>query len=77
MDEDIKKGLLPVEFGDIDAVSERFGSLLSQGVKSAKTSDETKLKNSYRAIDLPPFTKNVLINIVKPALSKEKTENLK
>jgi hypothetical protein len=26
---------------------------------------------------LPPFTKNVLINMVKRALSEEKTENLK
>jgi adenosylcobinamide amidohydrolase len=77
MDDDVKKGLIPAEFGDIDAVSERFGSLFSQAIRSAKISTEFKLKNNYEAIDLPPFTKNVLINIVKSALSKEKTENLK
>lgn len=77
MDDDVKKGLIPVEFEDIDFVSKRFGSLFSQAIESAKISDESKFENNYEAIDLPPFTKYVLINIVKSALSKERTENLK
>ena len=77
MDEDVKKGLIPAEFGDIDAVSERFGSFFSQGIKSAKVSNEAKSKSDFEVIDLPTFTKYVLINMVKMALSEEKTENLK
>jgi len=77
MDEDVKKGLIPAEFGDIEAVSERFGGLFSQGIKGVKVSNGAKNKSDFEVIDLPPFTKNVLINIVKTALSKEKTENLK
>ena len=75
MDADVKKRLVPSEFGNVDAVSERFGSLLFQSVKDGKIPIETR--SDYDVIDLPPFTKNVLINIVKNALSKGKTENLK
>jgi adenosylcobinamide amidohydrolase len=77
MDADVKKGLVPSEFGNVDAVSERFGSLLFQSVKDAEISTDPELRSSYGAVDLPPFTKNVLISIVKTALSKGKTENLK
>ena len=71
MDDDVKKGLIPAEFRDIDAVSERLGSLFSQGIKRAKTSKGTKFESDYEIIDLPPFTKYVLINMLKSALSKE------
>jgi adenosylcobinamide hydrolase len=71
MDDDVKKGLIPAELRDIDAASERFGSLFSQGIKSAKTSKGTKSDSDYEVIDLPPFTKYVLINRLKSALSKE------
>jgi iron complex transport system ATP-binding protein len=77
MDDDIKKGLVPSEFGNIDAVSERFGSLLSETSNGAKIPTGPKVKNNYDSVDLPPFTKHALINIVRSALSKEKTENLK
>jgi adenosylcobinamide hydrolase len=76
LDYDIKKGLVPSEFGDINAVSKRFGSLISQAANGAKT-PKPEAKNDYDAVDLPVFTKHVLINIVRSALSKEKTENLK
>lgn len=77
MDDDVKKGLVPSEFGNVDAASERFASLFSQSAKGAKIPTGPKIKNDYDSVNLPPFTKNVLINIVKSALSKEKTENLK
>jgi adenosylcobinamide hydrolase len=77
MDADVKKGLVPSEFGNVDAVSERFGSLLFQSVKNGEIPAEPEARSDYDAVDLPPFTKNVLINIVKNALSKGKTENLK
>ena len=75
MDADIKKGLLPSEFGKVAVVSERFGSLRFQSIKDRETPAEAR--SDYDVIDLPPFTKNVLISIVKNALSKGKTENLK
>jgi len=77
MDADVKKGLVPSEFGNVDAMSERFGSLLFQSVKDEKIQAETEARSDYEVVDLPPFTKSVLINIVKTALSKGKTENLK
>jgi hypothetical protein len=76
MDDDVRKGLVPSEFGNIDAASERFGSLLSQSVKDAKIPTGPKVKNNYDSVNLPPFTKNVLINMVTNT-PKEKTENLK
>ena len=77
MDDDIKKGLVPSEFGNVDELSERFGSLLSQSAESAKISTGHNVKNDYVSVDLPPFTKNALINIVRTALFEKKTENLK
>ena len=77
MDADVKKGLVPSELRNIDTVSERFGSLLFQSVKGAEIQTEPEARSDYDAVDLPPFTKNVLISIVKTALSKGKTENLK
>jgi adenosylcobinamide hydrolase len=76
LDDDIKKGLVPSEFGDVNAVSKRFGNLISQATNGAKT-PKPEVKNDYGAVELPVFTKHVLINIVRSALSKEKTEKLK
>lgn len=77
LDADVEKGLVPPEFGNVDELSERFGRLLSQSPESVKFSTGHKLTTDYASVDLPPFTKNVLINIVRSALSEEKTENLK
>ncbi len=76
LDDDIKNGLVPLEFGDINAASERFGNLISQASNGAKVQTEPKVKD-YGTVELPLFTKHVLINIVRNAFSKEKTENLK
>src|SRR4030042_2176115 len=67
MDADIQKELRPSEFGNIDAVSERFGSLLSETSNGAKIPTGPKVKNNYDSVDLPPFTKHALINIVRSA----------
>jgi adenosylcobinamide amidohydrolase len=69
MDDEVKKGLIPAEFRDVDAVSERFGNLFSQGIKSVKISKGARSKSDYEIIDLLPFTKYILINLVKSALS--------
>jgi len=78
IDEDIKKELIPSEFGNIDILSKNFGSLLSKQSRSGtKTPSGHANKEDYSSASLPPFLKQVLINMVKNALSKEKTENLK
>jgi hypothetical protein len=74
MDEDLKKGLLPSELSNIDAVSKRFGGLVSEATKSAGIPPAPKV--TYDSVDLPPFTKYVLINLVSSA-SKEKLKSLK
>lgn len=77
IDSDIKKGLVPSEFGEVEALSERFGNLFSDIGKEPRNSTLPVEKRDYEAIDLPPFTKHVLIAIVRSAIFKSKTENLK
>jgi adenosylcobinamide amidohydrolase len=74
MDEDIKYELVPSEFKDINVLSENFGELLS---KQNCHGTAPSVKEDYSSINLPPFLKQVLINMVKNALSEEKTETLK
>jgi adenosylcobinamide amidohydrolase len=69
MDSDIKKGLIPSELGKVEAVSESFGNLLSKTDDGPEKPVELESKDNYSSVDLPPFTKNVLINIVKRAIS--------
>jgi adenosylcobinamide hydrolase len=72
IDEDVEKGLVPPEFGEIGAVSKRFGEgLLSKLAPSnIKAKGDHASSADYDAVDLPPFLKQVLINIVKVAFSK-------
>jgi adenosylcobinamide amidohydrolase len=78
MDEDAKKGLVPPEFGSVDALSKNFGDLLStQSYDSAERIEKSDSEEGYDSVDLPPFTKQVLINIVKAARSRRVNENLK
>jgi iron complex transport system ATP-binding protein len=66
MAEDVEKGLVPPEFGQIAVLSKRFGEFFTKqgGVTAAE----------YASVDLPFFLKDVLIGIM---LSKAKTESLK
>ena len=57
MDDDYQKNLLPTDFTDWALISKCFGAAVS-GL------DYTKLPN-YDSVDLPPFLKHVLINILK------------
>ncbi len=73
IDEDVKNELIPYEFKNINELSKEFGFLLSRKSReSAKTPSEQVDKEDYSAVDLPPFIKQVLINIVKNAFSLEK-----
>ncbi len=73
LDEDISKGIVPPEIKDTDAVSKEFGNLLLQ----TKNNNNVNPGEDYSAVDLPPFIKYALINIVKSKVSGGKTENLK
>ena len=62
MDEDYKKNLLPADFRDWAEISKCFGT---SGVFKE---DCAKLPN-YESVDLSPFLKHALINLVKNARS--------
>ncbi len=72
MDEEVTKGLVPPEFGEISAVSKRFGEVLfsNLSLSNVKAEDYFASSGDYAAVDLPPFLKQVLINIVKALFSK-------
>jgi adenosylcobinamide hydrolase len=58
LDDDVKKGVVPSEFGNIAEVSRGFGNLISQ---SKKFPEESGLGN----VDLPPFIKQALFSILQ------------
>lgn len=63
LDDDVKKNQLPPELGQVAESSKYFGSF------SQTQLDCSKLKG-YDLVDLPPFLKHVLVNIVCESLSK-------
>jgi adenosylcobinamide amidohydrolase len=71
LDDDYRKNLLlPVEFGDVNELSKCFG------VWTKSKFDYSKLPN-YSRIDLPPFLKQALINIVIQTQFNYKLKRLK
>ncbi len=63
MDEDVKKGLLPAELGDANALSKCFAY-------PASTPKECAKLPSYEEVDLTPFLKQALIRIVRDTLTE-------
>lgn len=61
MDEDVKKGLIPNEFGDINKLSEGFGKLVLR--------EKLKENAVFGEVNLPPFTKQAVIAILQNSLS--------
>jgi hypothetical protein len=57
MDQEYKKGLIPKEFGDVNVLSKSFGKLISKLERSQEA--------EYLKVDLPPFIKQALINILQ------------
>ncbi len=57
MDDDYKKTLLPTDFKDWSEIAKCFGTV---DIKL-----DCKELSKYESVDLPPFLKNTLINIVK------------
>jgi adenosylcobinamide amidohydrolase len=77
MDEDIKKELVPPEFGNIDALSQDFAGFFSKQTSSKPKLGVPIRKDKYESVDLSPFLKQVLISIMRNAVSEETTERLK
>ncbi|MCW4046775.1 MAG: adenosylcobinamide amidohydrolase [Candidatus Bathyarchaeota archaeon] len=69
MADEVEKGLVPPEFGQIDVLSKRFGEFFNKQTDVAAS--------EYASVNLPPFLKDVLIGMMKTSLSEAKTENLK
>jgi adenosylcobinamide amidohydrolase len=59
-DDDLKKGLVPKEFGDLLALSKKFAFC-------AVPKKATEAQFNYPEVDLPPFLKQTLIAIVRSA----------
>jgi len=70
MDDDYKKNLLPTDFKDWGQISKCFGAS-AQFLK-----DCLKMPN-HDSVDLPPFLKHALINIVRSALFECQLKRLK
>ena len=73
LDEDVKKGLIPKEFENIDLLSYQFGNLFF----NSKIIFSDKYPDNYSYVNLPLFTRHVLIAFLLNNNSKEKNENLK
>jgi iron complex transport system ATP-binding protein len=63
MDEDVKKGLIPTELGDIVKLSQGFGNLILR--------QKPNENPDFAEVNLPPFTKQVAIAILQNSLSKK------
>jgi adenosylcobinamide amidohydrolase len=63
MDDDYKKNLLPADFADWMEMSKNFSACSHSKLASQKTPN-------YEFVDLPPFLKHTLINIVRNAQSE-------
>ena len=67
-DDDIEKGLVPLEIGKTNASAKRFGELIARtNVKQAES----------KMVNLPPFLRETLIALLMTAGSKVKSESLK
>jgi hypothetical protein len=64
LDDDVKKGLIPLEFGNIAEVSEGFGNLISEGDSRKARNQGQPAKTELDAVDLPSFMKQALVNIL-------------
>jgi iron complex transport system ATP-binding protein len=58
LDDNVKKGTVPSEFGDVTEASRKFGNLITEG-KDPSTQSE------LQEVDLPPFTKQALFSILR------------
>jgi len=64
LDDDVKRGLVPVEFGNIVNVSRRFSNLISAGKYPEAKNQDQPARTELDKIDLPPFLKQALVQIL-------------
>lgn len=64
LDEEYKKGLIPSEMGDAEALSVGFAGLINKKEAIGKNAD-------YAQVNLPPFTKQAAISILQNALAQK------
>jgi len=57
LDDDVRKGAVPAELGDIADVSEKFGGLVCQNIMGIP-------KSELDTVDVPPFLKQALLKIL-------------
>jgi hypothetical protein len=58
LDDDVKKGAIPLEFGDVAHVSRGFGNLICEGKR-------LPVKTGLDEVDLPPFLRQALFSILQ------------
>jgi hypothetical protein len=64
LDDDVKRKLVPVEFGNIIDLSKRFGNLVSESKSLTEKTRGQPARTELDAVDLPPFLKHALISIM-------------
>ena len=57
LDDDVKMGLVPAEFGDVTDASDKFGGLVCEKTKEIP-------KSELDAVDVPPFLKQTLLKML-------------
>jgi len=63
LDEDVENGLIPPQLGDIDDLSKRFAERVSGCKTETQDFDEEELAQ----VDLPPFLKYALLDLIRSA----------
>lgn len=76
LDDDAKKDLIPKEFGNIDLLSNQFSEKFLNS-KKININSNVELFNQMSLVELPPFTKHILVAFLMNNNLKEKNENLK
>jgi hypothetical protein len=64
LDDDVKRRLIPFEFGRITDVSKDLGNLILKGESREARIKGQPAKEELDEVNLPPFIKQALINIL-------------
>lgn len=71
LDEEIKKGLIPKEFGKVDAVGKEFRNILRLKKNAGNPTPRISLEE-INSVDLPPLLKRVLIGLIESSTRERK-----
>jgi adenosylcobinamide amidohydrolase len=69
LDDDLKKGLISKDFGNVNLLSKQFSKLYIES-NSMDNNSTPKIFDQLANVDLPPFTKHVLIAFLTNNISK-------